>query len=141
MLRKMGLRADAVANGVEALKALELLPYDLVLMDIQMPVMDGIEATKKIRSDELIMWQARCRRMNAKAEEAVGVPASFTLPIVAMTAHAMQGDRERCLEAGMSDYISKPVSRQALAEVLSKWLPTEVNDRANVNDDYDPERE
>lgn len=135
MLRKMGLRADAVANGVEALKALELLPYDLVLMDIQMPVMDGIEATKKIRDDELIRWQAQCRRMNTNAAEASEVPSYFTLPIIAMTAHAMQGDRERCLEAGMSDYISKPVSRQALAEVLTKWLAIKVAKRTISNGD------
>lgn len=138
MLKKMGLRADAVANGVEALKALELLPYDLVLMDIQMPVMDGFEATKKIRSDELIRWQAQCRRLHGKAAEAGGVPPSFTLPIIAMTAHAMEGDRERCLEAGMSDYITKPVSRQALVEVLSKWLPDDPNERNILNDDRSP---
>ncbi len=135
MLKKMGLRADAVANGVEALKALELLPYDLVLMDIQMPVMDGFEATRKIRSDELIRWQAQCRRLNLQVAEAGEVPPSFTLPIIAMTAHAMQGDRERCLEAGMSDYITKPVSRQSLVEVLSKWLPNGPVEGNILNDD------
>ena len=104
ILKKLGLRADAVANGAEAVKALENLPYDLVLMDVQMPEMNGYEATRLIRN-----------------------PASAVLnhkiPIIAMTANAMQGDRETCLEEGMNDYIAKPVSPQSLAEALDKWLP------------------
>jgi PAS domain S-box-containing protein len=109
ILKKMGLRADAVANGAEAVKALETLPYDLVLMDVQMPEMDGLEATRQIR----------------KAEGKH--PSAFAhIPIIAMTAHAMQGDRERCLEAGMNDYVTKPVDPRALAEALEKWLPKEA---------------
>jgi PAS domain S-box-containing protein len=104
ILKKFGLRAEAVANGAEALKALESIPYDLLLMDVQMPVMDGLEATRQIRSPQSVLPNHR-------------------VPIIAMTAHAMQGDRERCLEAGMNDYVSKPVSTQALAEVLARWLP------------------
>ena len=104
MLKKLGLRADAVANGLEALKALRTLPYDLVLMDVQMPEMDGIEATRQIRDPRSEVPNRR-------------------IPIIAMTAHAMQGDRERCLEAGMNDYVAKPVSPRALAEALDKWLP------------------
>jgi CheY-like chemotaxis protein len=107
ILKKLGLRADAVANGVEALTALQTLPYDLVLMDVQMPDMDGFEATKRIRS--------------GKVDDAHH--SSLSLPIIAMTANAMQGDRERCLEAGMNDYITKPVSPKALADVLELWLP------------------
>ena len=99
VLRKMGLRADAVANGAEAIKALETLPYDLALMDVQMPVMDGLEATREIRK------------------------SGSRIPIIAMTAHAMRGDRERCLESGMDDYVAKPVRPLALAEALEKWLP------------------
>ena len=114
ILKKLGLRADAVANGVEVLKALENLPYDLVLMDVQMPEMDGIEATKRIRNTEL--------RIPNHAETGDS-PSPFVIPIIAMTAHAMQGDRERCLMAGMNDYITKPVSPQALAEALDRWLP------------------
>jgi PAS domain S-box-containing protein len=104
ILKKMGLRADAVANGTEALKALETLPYDLVLMDVQMPEMDGLEATRRIR----------------RPQSAV---RNHLIPIIAMTAHALQGDRERCLEAGMNDYITKPVDPRALAEALERWLP------------------
>jgi PAS domain S-box-containing protein len=104
ILHKLGLRADAVANGAEAVRALETLPYDLVLMDVQMPVMDGFEATRHIRS----------------APPTIANPA---IPIIAMTAHAMQGDRDRCLEAGMNDYLSKPVTPNSLATMLERWLP------------------
>jgi len=104
ILRKLGLRADAVANGAEAIQALETIPYDLVLMDVQMPVMDGMEATRRVRSP-----------LSAVHDHAV--------PIIAMTAHAMQGDREKCLASGMNDYVTKPVSAQKLAERLGKWLP------------------
>ena len=103
VLRKLGVRAQAVANGEEAIRALREFPFDLVLMDVQMPVLDGFEATRRIRSGE------------------AGVP-NPRIPIVAMTAHAMQGDRERCLEAGMDDYVSKPVSKEALAQALRRWL-------------------
>jgi CheY-like chemotaxis protein/HPt (histidine-containing phosphotransfer) domain-containing protein len=107
ILKKLGLRADAVANGVEAVKALEALPYDLVLMDVQMPEMDGFEATCQIRNPHSAVRNHR-------------------IPIIAMTAGAMQGDREKCLEAGMNDYVAKPISPQALAEALEKWLPREA---------------
>jgi PAS domain S-box-containing protein len=106
ILKKMGLRAEAVANGAEALKALETIPYDLVLMDVQMPEMDGIEATRQIRDPHS------------------AVP-NHGIPVIAMTAHAMQGDRELCLEAGMNDYLAKPVDLRALVGVLDKWLPTD----------------
>ncbi|HQF55715.1 MAG TPA: CHASE domain-containing protein [Fibrobacteria bacterium] len=104
ILGKMGLRADAVADGREALVALEQFPYDLVLMDLQMPEMDGLEATRRIRDP----------RSGVRDHD---------IPIVAMTANAMQGDRERCLEAGMNDYVSKPISPGKLAEALDRWLP------------------
>ena len=107
ILRKLGLRADVAANGAEVLKALETLPYDLVLMDVQMPVMDGFEATRQIRNTDSPSINPR-------------------IPIIAMTAHAMQGDRERCLRAGMDGYLSKPVTPQALAEVLEEWLPVKT---------------
>jgi PAS domain S-box-containing protein len=104
ILRKLGLRADVVANGVEALKALETIPYDLVLMDMQMPEMDGLEATREIRNPQ-------------------SAALNHEIPIIAMTASAMQSDLDLCLDAGMSDYVTKPVAPQTLAEVLDQWLP------------------
>ena len=106
ILRKLGLQADAVVNGAEAIAALESVAYDLVLMDVQMPQMDGFEATSHIRDPHSAV-------------------RNHEIPIVAMTAHAMQGDRQRCLDAGMNDYVTKPVSPQALAETLARWLPAE----------------
>ncbi len=113
ILKKLGFSADAVANGAEAVKALESIPYDLVLMDCQMPEMDGYEATGAIRHDNSPVLNS-------------------AVPVVAMTANAMQGDREKCLAAGMDDYISKPVKPKALAEILDKWLP---KDREPGNDE------
>ncbi|MCS6245136.1 MAG: response regulator [Opitutus sp.] len=103
MLARLGYRADAVANGREAVTALCRVPYDLVLMDCQMPEMDGYEATRAVRAS--------------------GSPVlNPAIPIVAMTANAMQGDRERCLESGMNDYLTKPISTKSLAECLSMHL-------------------
>jgi len=104
ILKKLGLRADAVADGAEAVKALEAIPYDLVLMDVQMPEMDGLVATRVIRDPSSAV-------------------RNHHVPIVAMTAHAMPGDLEKCLAAGMDDYVTKPVFPQSLVEVLLKWLP------------------
>ena len=108
MLKKMGLRADAVANGAEAIDALASVPYDVVLMDVQMPEVDGLEATRRIRQLER------------------GGPRR---PIIALTAYAMEGDRERCLASGMDDYIAKPVSPDALADTLARWLPGDHSGR------------
>lgn len=107
ILTKLGLTADAVANGHEAIHALKTLPYDLVLMDVQMPEMDGLEATRRIRDPRS------------------GV-SDCGIPIIAMTARAMGGDRDQCLAAGMNDYLSKPVDPVELSEVLGKWLPGEA---------------
>ncbi|MCF7936166.1 MAG: PAS domain S-box protein, partial [Synergistales bacterium] len=104
ILEKLGQSADAVSSGTEAVDVLRQIPYDIVLMDVQMPDMDGLETTRRIRVSTL-------------ADGNAGIP------VVAMTAYAMQGDRERCLQAGMDDYIPKPVSTQAVAAVLAKWLP------------------
>jgi CheY-like chemotaxis protein/HPt (histidine-containing phosphotransfer) domain-containing protein len=105
ILQRLGHHADLAANGLEAVDAVRRLPYDLVLMDCQMPEMDGFEATREIRSRER---------------------EGQHLTIVAMTANAMLGDRERCLAAGMDDYLSKPVSVDKLAAMLSRWLPGEA---------------
>jgi len=101
LLEKLHYLADSVANGKEALEALSRLPYDAVLMDCQMPEMDGYEATKEIRRIE-----------NQEKH----------IPIIAMTAHAMKSDKEKCLKAGMDDFITKPVDPKALGEVLHKWI-------------------
>ncbi|WP_006788726.1 PAS domain S-box protein [Thiorhodospira sibirica] len=104
ILRKLGLKADAVGNGQEAVETVINIPYDLILMDVQMPVMDGLQATRAIR---------------ALDKAAINTD----IPIVAMTAHAMQGDKERCLAAGMNDYLSKPLVPHQVAETLALCLP------------------
>jgi CheY-like chemotaxis protein len=98
MLDKIGYQADVAVNGLEVLQALERQPYDLILMDVQMPEMDGLETSKKIRT----LWPDEPR-------------------IIAMTAYALEGDRERCLDAGMDDYISKPVRLEELQSKLIKF--------------------
>ena len=96
-LDKLGYRADVAANGLEAIEALERQPYDAILMDVQMPEMDGLEASRRI-----------CARW----------PREQRPVIMAMTANAMEGDREMCLAAGMDDYITKPIRVDALVEAL-----------------------
>ncbi len=112
-LQRIGLRADAVANGLEVLDACRRVPYEVVLMDCQMPEMDGYEATRKLRQRES------------------GTTRHTT--VIAMTASARTEDRERCLQAGMDDYISKPVQFSDLAQVLGRWVilarPTEPDSR------------
>jgi PAS domain S-box-containing protein len=99
-LGKAGYNIDVVQNGREAVEAAVRNEYDIIFMDVQMPVMDGYEATRAIRSKEGL---------------------SKHTPIIAMTAHAMEGDRERCLQAGMDDYISKPIDWQEMFKLIKKW--------------------
>ena len=107
LLERQGHRGDLAGNGFEAIIALRERPYDLVLMDCQMPEMDGFEATRQLRDP------------NSGVRD-------ITIPVIALTANAMQGDRERCLEAGMNDYLTKPISPQALSDALVRWLPRTV---------------
>ena len=100
MLEKAGFQIDTVADGEEAVRAVKSFPYDLVLMDIGMPVMDGLQATAAIRGLE-----------SPKSE----------IPIVAMTAHVMKGDKESILDAGMNDYLAKPFEKDALLDVIGRW--------------------
>jgi two-component system sensor histidine kinase/response regulator len=113
ILHKLGVRADAVSDGNEAIATLRRIPYDLVLMDVQMPEMDGLEATRIVRSPTS------------------GV-IDTSIPIVAMTAHAMRGDREACLAAGMNDYLAKPVTPTSLAAAIDRWLNGPRADRTTV---------
>ncbi len=108
LLEKMGFSVVAVDNGQDAVRALETGSFDLVLMDLQMPIMDGFEATRTIRDPQSAVRNRR-------------------VPIVAMTAHALKGDRERCLEAGMDDYVSKPVDPKKLATVAERWIGRSAN--------------
>ncbi len=98
LLRKLGYTCDVVPDGFEVLRALEVGRYDLILMDCQMPGLDGYETTRRLRQQ------------------------AVRIPIVAMTANAMAGDRERCLEAGMDDFVTKPVSPEALEAALQRWI-------------------
>jgi PAS domain S-box-containing protein len=101
LLERVGLPVAIAANGIQALRAVKDQDFDVVLMDIQMPEMDGFQATREMRKDETLK----------------------DLPIIAMTAHAMIGDKEKCLEAGMNDYVSKPIDPQLLFSALIKCIP------------------
>jgi CheY-like chemotaxis protein/HPt (histidine-containing phosphotransfer) domain-containing protein len=102
MLGRLGYRVDAVSNGLQAITAAFAEPYDVILMDCRMPELDGFQATAEIRRRERHPTR---------------------IPIIAMTADAMEGDRQRCLDAGMDDYIAKPVTMESLSEVLRRWVP------------------
>ncbi len=117
MLANLGMAVDVANNGEEALALIEKQTYDIVLMDCHMPVMDGYQATAVVRA-----WQADSPKR---------------LPIIALTANAMEGDREQCIKAGMDDYLAKPYSRLQLQQVLSRWLRTE-NAPAPANPGPDP---
>lgn len=134
LVEKLGYRADVAANGLEAVAALKRIPYAAVLMDCQMPEMDGFAATREIR-----LHEARLASSYAPLEEQQVSPDPLfpphnnqyevrRIPIIAMTANAMHGDRERCLEAGMDDYISKPIKPAVLKATLAHWAPLQEDD-------------
>lgn len=112
MLTKAGYSVVVAPNGLEALQILtnntKGKKVDLVFMDLQMPVMDGLTATRRIRE-----WEKKTQQ---------GSLTPIRIPIVALTANALKGDRETCLQAGMDDYISKPIKREVVLEILSKWV-------------------
>ncbi len=106
LLKRIGLNADVAANGLEVLKSLDTIPYDFILMDVQMPEMDGLEATRRIR----------------QSDESCGYR---DIPIVALTARTQIEDRMLCLESGMNDHLSKPITVSKLAAILDEWVPSE----------------
>jgi CheY-like chemotaxis protein/HPt (histidine-containing phosphotransfer) domain-containing protein/HAMP domain-containing protein len=111
MLKTLGIVASTAENGETAVAAIQAEPFDLVLMDCQMPVMDGYEATRRVRA-----WESAAPD---------GAPR-LRVPIVAMTANALLGDREKCLAAGMDDYLAKPIKRDVLAAVLAPWIKSSL---------------
>jgi CheY-like chemotaxis protein len=113
-LRMLGCTAKGVTNGHQVLEAIERAPYDIILMDCQMPEMDGYEATRTIRAWEGDASRPRCWQ--------------GSMHIIAMTANAMVGDREKCLEAGMNNYVTKPVLLAGLRAALEQWRPKGENE-------------
>jgi CheY-like chemotaxis protein len=107
LLEKRGHSIAAAPNGAEALDALSRETFDLILMDIQMPVMNGYDATRALRERER--------------------QSGGHIPVIALTAHAMNGDRELCVEAGMDDYLSKPIQTHEMDEVLARWSSRQPN--------------
>jgi CheY-like chemotaxis protein len=131
MLESVGCRVDVVENGREAVKAVSTMSYDLIFMDCQMPDMDGYEATRIIRRKEEEAFKAQSSKEEGASPTGSPKPTSTIqygasrkrIPIIALTAHAMEGDREQCLTAGMDDYLSKPFDVSKLSAILERWLP------------------
>lgn len=113
VLENLGIEADMVANGQEAIHALQTIAYDLVLMDCQMPLLDGYGATRWIRDEQS---PARNHRV----------------PVIAMTADTSKAERTRCLACGMDDFMAKPVAPQAMAEILARWLPCQSSSKSQT---------
>lgn len=116
-IKRLNFQVDVVANGQEAINVLQQIPYDLVLMDCQMPEMDGFETTREIRKREALIGKGEF-----PSEESLAGNKRH-IPIIAMTANAMEEDREKYLKSGMDDFISKPLNQVELEKVLEKWMP------------------
>lgn len=133
MIERLGHKVDVVANGQEAVEACASIPYGLIFMDCQMPVMDGYEATKKIRKAECEKLEAGSKELGGRSKEQEPktsdaspislLPSHSHVPIIAMTANVMPEDREKCLQAGMDDYLPKPIRPESLSQIFTKWLP------------------
>jgi CheY-like chemotaxis protein len=118
ILKNLGCKVVAVDNGQLALEAIKRDCFDLILMDIQMPEMDGFETTLAIRE-----WESRPKNDQTNKEaDLEGHPPEQRIPIIALTAHAMVGDQQKCLDAGMDDYITKPVDPAILSAKIQQWL-------------------
>jgi CheY-like chemotaxis protein len=114
MLKTLGMRVDTVLNGREAVVASRQKAYDLILMDCQMPVLDGFDAAWQIRIEEA------CREKGGN------------IPIIALTAHVLKSDQDRCLAAGMNDFLGKPFNQKQLNAVLERWLPSGASPKPSV---------
>jgi CheY-like chemotaxis protein len=136
ILSGAGFEVTLAINGQEAVNAVQQNPYDAVLMDIQMPVMDGYAATRKIRE-----WERDAQSAKLKTAESAEVstsklpPSASNIPIIAMTAHAMMGDREKSMAAGMNDHVAKPIDPDDLFTVLEKWIPPKTDQPGRVPTD------
>ena len=137
ILDRLGLRAEVATNGIEAVEAVALESFDMILMDCHMPQMDGYDATREIRKMESEKLEGKKEFLEKSGEEQKEesrsshsslLPSHSRIPIIAMTANAMIGDREKCLEAGMDDYLTKPIQREELVRVLKRWLPVVTDD-------------
>ncbi len=121
IIANAGIIVETATNGKEAVEAVNRASYDCVLMDIQMPEMDGFEATRVIRKNEE-QQRATSNELQVGDERSIKPQHATHIPIIAMTAHVMKGDREKCIEAGMDDYVAKPIDSEGLFSKLSKWI-------------------
>jgi len=134
MLNTLGYRVDVAANGREAMEAFSRTPYNLILMDCHMPEMDGLEATRKIRKREALGVKREEEEKTSPYALRLTPHENPHVPIIALTANALPGDREMCLESGMDDFLAKPVRLEELSTMLTKWLTDQTaNEMKNTS--------